>query len=186
MASQVLLYSTSNSWWYFYQQKKLPGPPSTAAKFWRFCMFLLSLNVYITTCLYPTGPSFSSHPKGYTLHATRYMLHATCYRQRHLKQGDGCCPSQDLNSAASRLRVLWLHHLTTPSPLSSDTWFLLFIFLYYISAAQPPPRFRQCRVMQHKQPVFLTCTEECTACPVYKSSITHHSGSRTLKFSNRI
>lgn len=173
MASQVLLYSTSNCWWYFYQQKKLPGPPSTAAKFWRFCMLLLSFNVYITTCLYHAGPSFSSHPKGSMLHAET------------LKAGDGCCPSQDLNyCAASRL---CLHHLTTPSPLSSNTWFLLFNFLFVtIIFLQPNPlRFRQYRVMQHKQPIFHMCTQQCTACPVYKSSITHHSGSCTLKFSNR-
>ena len=181
MASQVLLYSTSNSWWYFYQQQKLPGPPSTAAKFWRFCMFLLSFDVYITMCLYYTGPRFSSHPKGYMLHAET------------LKAGGWLLPE-----SRSELCSL-LAESAMASPLDHTLSFIikylifvvhlsLLLLYFFVCIPQPPPhpRFRQCRVMQHKQPVFHMCTEECTACPVYKSSITHHSGSRTVKFSNRI
>ena len=148
-------------------------------------MFLLSFNVYITTCLYYTGPSFSSHPKGYTLHAET------------LKAGGWLLPE-----SRSELCSL-LAESAMASPLDHTLSFIIkyLIFVvhlsfcyYYISLfafhspppPPPPPRFRQCRVMQHKQPVFHMCTEECTACPVYKSSITHHSGSRTVKFSNRI
>ena len=113
--------------------------------------------------------------------ATRYMLHAET-----LKAGGWLLPESrpELCSLSAESAMA--------SPLDHTLSFIIrylifvvhFSLLYFRSPT--PPRFRQCRVMQHKQPVFLTCTEECTACPVYKSSITHHSGSRTLKFSNRI
>lgn len=112
--------------------------------------------------------------------AFHLIQRATCYTQRHLKQG----------MVAARVKIwtvqplgwecnvftTWPHPLLYHQILDFCCSFFFLLLYFFVCMPQPnPPRFRQRRVMQHKQPVFHTRTQECTACPVYKSSITHHS-----------